>query len=259
MTAGAFRQITATCGALALVLGCAPDGSDPPQSPPPPTSKAAGKADGAGCSAPAAVACVTACGLDPTGDGPTCRNGVWTCAAGLPDTACPEFQGQCAVSEPCGYGYYCVDSFSYPVPSPFGICRKGSVARDASLESCGTDGTTPTSELITTRQALLGRIIKVEGQVGAAMKCHGNGCWDGDPCCQTCVGDFVMDVRLAETDERRLRLRIRMDSLACAGTNCDVQCGPMLVGDRYHVWGLLHSCTDSECTLFFMGACPSDR
>ena len=62
--------------------------------------------------------CVVGCGLQPTGQAPTCKDGRWRCDGGVPSDGCTEYNGMvCDIKAPCGFGYTCVQSVTHPIPA----------------------------------------------------------------------------------------------------------------------------------------------
>lgn len=209
------------------------------------------------CGGQTPATCVVACGQETTGQGPFCVDGKWRCDDGVPDTSCPDFQGLCDAPDGCGWGYTCVQSLSHPIPADAGICRKGIVDRDTTLEACSTDGLLAPTEFLDTRESLTGSIVKLAGTLDVRVKCSKNACGPSNPCCNACVGDYVIDVRDPDDPTREIGVTIAMDLVACGGNTCDVSCGPLDVGDTYVIWGLLDRCDGSSgCTLLHMGSCP---
>lgn len=208
------------------------------------------------CAGPAPAACLAGCGLGPTAAVPRCDGGLWRCDAGIMDTACPAFEDPCTLASPCSLGYTCVKSMTHPVPSDAGICRKGTVLRDNRIESCQDFGVLSPSELAAGSGALVGGIVKFSGRVGMSLKCSKDACPKDSPCCNDCVGNYVVELVDPVDPAARVTMLVRTELLPCSGSNCDVSCTPLLIGDTYKLWGLLEGCTGGQCTLLYMGACP---
>lgn len=215
------------------------------------------KADGVVCGGvETPTTCVKACGMHSTGERPVCSGGKWRCEIGIPDNSCPNFTGPCTPNSPCGYGYTCVKSMNHAVPDVSGVCRKGELRRDSALESCSSFGNAGPGELLSNSKENQGQIVKVTGQVGVSLNCSDTPCIDGDPCCQSCAGNYVVGVINPLDPDDSVNVAVKTEVMSCAGTNCDVSCSPLLVGDTYTVWGVLDGCHGAKCTLLYMGGCP---
>lgn len=208
------------------------------------------------CAGTPPSACLAGCGLDPIAAVPVCEDGLWRCEAGIVDTACPAFEDDCTLASPCSLGYTCVASMNHPVPADTGICRKGTVWRDNRIESCQDFGLLSPAELVAGKSELTGRIVKFSGRVGVSMKCGKDPCAKDSPCCNSCVGNYVVEVADFDDPTARVTMLVRTELLPCSGTNCDVSCSPLRVGDLYKLWGVLDGCAGGQCTLLYMGACP---
>jgi len=202
-----------------------------------------------------APVCVEGCGLNPTDIAAHCKDGRWVCDGGVPADNCGVFAGACDPLGGCGYGYSCVKSMSHPIPSYSGICRKGIVPRNEAMETCSQAGTLSATEFLQAKTELTGQIVKFTGVVDVDFKCSQNGC-AMDQCCNTCVGNFVVDMQDPVDPNISTAVTIRTETLACKGTNCEIACGPLTVGETYLFWGFLDSCLgQSNCTLLYMGSC----
>ncbi len=210
------------------------------------------------CAQKAPLHCLSACGLEPiVGQSPTCEDGQWLCSDGVTDSSCPEFYGDCDLGVPCGYGYTCVQSLKHPIPADAGICRKGVFPRDGTVESCSAHGTIESQQLVDDQINLTGGLIKIAGRVGVTMNCSNEACFSDEPCCNTCMANYMLEVKDPYNPSRKVNLLIKTETVPCMGTNCGVSCTPMVVGETYRLWGLLENCQgQSHCTLLFMGACP---
>jgi hypothetical protein len=191
------------------------------------------------------------------GVAPYCEDGQWACTKGVVDDTCPEFIGDCSPNNPCGFGYSCVHSLKHPIPANDGVCRKGVVPRDGLIESCDPYGTIDSQQLVDEQVNLTGGLIKIAGRVGVTLNCANEACFGDNPCCNTCMANYMMEIKDPHNPARKLNLLIKTEAVPCMGTNCGISCTPLTVGETYRMWGLLEECQgQSNCTLLFMGACP---
>jgi hypothetical protein len=198
-----------------------------------------------------APACLAYCGGEENGAVASCVDGDWRCDTGVNPDICPDYNGPCGNEQGCGAGYTCVRSVSHPVPAVAGVCRKWTPARDLSLETCNDNGLTTSSQLWSNRLALTGQIVKVVGTLDYSVKCSKNPCSAGDPCCNSCKGNYVLQVADPTDATSGLDLSIHAETMACGGTTCEVTCGPYIVGDTHVMWGVLEDCISGETVLFF--------
>ncbi len=242
--------VLTVAGAALCLSACGPEAATQGDTPNP-------DQPGAHLCGAAMPACVTACGLDPSGQLPYCQDGRWYCEKGVPDTTCPDFGEFCDIAAPCAGDYTCVKSIGHPIPADNGICRKGVVTRDYDLESCSDQGALTAAEFLSQRGQLMGKIVKIAGKIGADIKCSQYACSEDNACCNTCVGDYRIALRNPMDPRQETVVTLSTEALACKGNTCDVSCAPLTVGDSYMVWGLLDSCKgQSNCTIFYMGGCP---
>jgi len=190
--------------------------------------------------------CVMSCDARAYLERASCEGGVWHCDAGVridlccdPVNApenCPEWGDECdacaddTCSGPCADGYTCVTSRNWPLPAETGVCRLGDWSIPEPLGDCARED-------LLRPELLLGlgtAAVKLEGVVAAEMDCNGKRCGAQNPCCQRCVGSYVLDL----DGEEQLRIALRTETIACIGTNCGFSCAPLQPGRRYLVWGL---------------------
>jgi len=145
---------------------------------------------------------------------------------------------------------------AHPVPADSGICRLGVVDRSDALESCSEVGMLESGNLVRNRDQFTGSLVKFTGRIGVTMKCGKNSCYSGDPCCKSCVANYMVELHDPTDPHTSMNVLVRTETLPCQGTNCSISCNPMTVGETYRVWGLLEECKgQSQCTLLYMGAC----
>ncbi len=255
---GAVRcdaRILSLCLTL-LCLGCEADSSaliTPSDAP------RIGKADYIQpCSYDTVPSCVSFCGTG-TWVEPECTNTGWRCRDSVDVSYCPDFADYCVPDEPCGAGYTCVKSVTYPVPvdDEPGICRKGAITRRPDVEACRPDGTLDAAAFVSSHAENTGQIVKIAGELTVQMSCSSFACADDDPCCNTCLGNYVVELRDPANQKQWVDLVIDVGAPGCSGTTCDTSCGPLQPGDTYTIWGVLDSCQGlHRCTLLAMGSCP---
>lgn len=210
------------------------------------------------CDDVAPPSCVTSCGTGISVQ-PTCENDTWRCTDSMDVSYCPDFADDCDEEAPCGAGYTCVDSVTYPVPVDHGsgICRKGAITRRPEVEACRPDGTLTTAEFLSGHSQNTGQIIKVAGEISVQMSCSHFACAEHDPCCNTCLGNYVMQLRDPDDGKKWVDLLVDVGAPGCSGTTCDTSCGSLQPGDTYTVWGVLDGCQGlHRCTMLVMGSCP---
>ncbi len=192
-----------------------------------------------------------------------CASGFWTCERGVrhdlccspleAPEQCPEWGEACTPALPCDDGYTCVKSRTWPLPNDEGVCRLGDWSIPEPLGDCGGDdvvdgelvlglGTTP---------------VKLEGVVTVEPVCNDLECESANPCCQTCMGSYVLDV--AKPDALPMPIPLRTETVSCVGTNCGFTCSPMQPGRRYRVWGLWIPDSDGAHSgaLYVAGSCAN--
>ena len=224
-----------------------------------PSSPTAGKADATDRCAPEdEPSCVSACDSGAW-TATACVATGWKCWEGVNIDHCPDYGDYCTPESPCGAGYTCVKSVTYPVPvdDEPGICRKGAITRRPEVEACRPDGILDAATFFTTQSENTGKIVKIAGELKVRWTCSNNVCSDENPCCNTCLGNYMVELRHPDNVKQWVDIFIDVGAPGCSGTTCDTSCGPLQPGDTYTVWGVLDSCQGlHRCTMLAMGSCP---
>gem|GEM_PF-1568100 len=209
-----------------------------------------------------APACIMGCTTRAFLGRAECEMGTWHCGTGVrhdlccdpvfAPQRCPEWGEQCRLaaeasddapsegapapaSRACAEGYTCVVSRTWPLPAndgEEGLCRLGDWSIPAPLGNCSRDDVLEGSRVFDLGPAA----VKLEGVVQVEPICDGRRCDGDDPCCQHCMGSYLLD--LAGPDEAPLTIALRTETVSCAGTNCGFTCAPLQPGRRYRIWGL---------------------
>lgn len=227
-------------GTTWLCLGCVAPGSGETDLP-----SAIHANDGCEGEAPA---CIMGCSTRAYLGRAACDLGTWHCETGVrhdlccdpvyAPEQCPEWGDQCSAGssdDACAEGYTCVVSRTWPLPAndgDVGVCRLGDWSIPAPLGDCSLDDVLDGERVLDLGPAA----VKLEGVVQVEPICDGRRCDAADPCCQHCMGSYVLD--LAGPDEAPLTIALRTETVSCAGTNCGFTCAPLQPGRRYRIWGL---------------------
>jgi hypothetical protein len=209
----------------------------------------------------AAPLCITSCNSPDAISESHCEDGLWHCVNGIRDDLCcdpfdapercPEWGDLCDESSPCTDGYTCVTGRSWPLPADSGVCRLGDWRIPSALATCDPSDALSPSLLSHVGPA----VIKLDGIVTTVMNCDDRRCDIRNPCCQRCLGNYVLEMPNPEGPPSTIALRT--ETLSCVGTNCGFSCAPMQPGRRYRVWGIFLPDDGAQApgTLFVAGTC----